>query len=185
MLHKSTHATSDFTCPVCNKRFSRIASLKSHIMLHEKEEVGNQSVQQKTCGACPFESLTPQVCPLLAGRIWSVQSAEMSLSCRASSPCTWRSIAKSCQASESTPARPAKRSSRRRHTSKNTWRVTPRWGWWGSRLLIYFIWLGKQGVKLVNICAGLVDASCPQVVCILQIYWWFNTLFAPPQTPHF
>lgn len=38
-LHKSTHTTSDFTCPVCNKKFSRIASLKSHIMLHEKEEV--------------------------------------------------------------------------------------------------------------------------------------------------
>ncbi|XP_061572310.1 zinc finger protein 236-like [Cololabis saira] len=37
-LHKSTHTMSDFTCPVCNKRFSRIASLKSHIMLHEKEE---------------------------------------------------------------------------------------------------------------------------------------------------
>ncbi|KAM7420296.1 hypothetical protein PAMA_014824 [Pampus argenteus] len=37
-LHKSTHTTSDCTCPVCHKRFSRIASLKSHIMLHEKEE---------------------------------------------------------------------------------------------------------------------------------------------------
>ncbi|XP_035499603.1 zinc finger protein 236-like isoform X2 [Scophthalmus maximus] len=37
-LHKSTHTTSDFTCPVCHKRFSRIASLKSHVMLHEKEE---------------------------------------------------------------------------------------------------------------------------------------------------
>uniref|UniRef100_A0A3P9IB45 Zinc finger protein 236 n=1 Tax=Oryzias latipes TaxID=8090 RepID=A0A3P9IB45_ORYLA len=37
-LHKSTHTTSDFTCPVCNKKFSRIASLKSHVMLHEKEE---------------------------------------------------------------------------------------------------------------------------------------------------
>ncbi|KAK2910564.1 zinc finger protein 236-like isoform X1 [Channa argus] len=37
-LHRSTHTTSDFTCPVCNKKFSRIASLKSHIMLHEKEE---------------------------------------------------------------------------------------------------------------------------------------------------
>uniref|UniRef100_A0A3Q0S018 Zinc finger protein 236 n=1 Tax=Amphilophus citrinellus TaxID=61819 RepID=A0A3Q0S018_AMPCI len=37
-LHKSTHTTSDFTCPVCHKKFSRIASLKSHIMLHEKEE---------------------------------------------------------------------------------------------------------------------------------------------------
>ncbi|CAG6015971.1 unnamed protein product [Menidia menidia] len=37
-LHKSTHTTSDFTCPVCHKKFTRIASLKSHIMLHEKEE---------------------------------------------------------------------------------------------------------------------------------------------------
>ncbi|XP_061676485.1 zinc finger protein 236-like isoform X4 [Syngnathoides biaculeatus] len=37
-LHKSTHTTSDFTCPVCNKKFSRIASLKSHTMLHEREE---------------------------------------------------------------------------------------------------------------------------------------------------
>ncbi|XP_038145267.1 zinc finger protein 236-like isoform X3 [Cyprinodon tularosa] len=37
-LHKSTHNTSDFTCPVCNKRFSRIAGLKSHVMLHKKEE---------------------------------------------------------------------------------------------------------------------------------------------------
>ncbi|XP_072316378.1 zinc finger protein 236-like isoform X1 [Eucyclogobius newberryi] len=37
-LHKSTHSTSDFSCPVCRKKFSRIASLKSHLMLHEKEE---------------------------------------------------------------------------------------------------------------------------------------------------
>uniref|UniRef100_A0A8C7LPF8 Zinc finger protein 236 n=1 Tax=Oncorhynchus mykiss TaxID=8022 RepID=A0A8C7LPF8_ONCMY len=37
-LHKSTHATSNPTCPVCHKKFSRVASLKSHIMLHEKEE---------------------------------------------------------------------------------------------------------------------------------------------------
>uniref|UniRef100_A0A673A1B1 Zinc finger protein 236 n=1 Tax=Sphaeramia orbicularis TaxID=375764 RepID=A0A673A1B1_9TELE len=37
-LHRSTHTTSDFTCPVCHKKFSRIASLKSHVMLHEKEE---------------------------------------------------------------------------------------------------------------------------------------------------
>nr|XP_040021934.1 zinc finger protein 236-like isoform X2 [Gasterosteus aculeatus aculeatus] len=37
-LHKSTHTTADLTCPVCNNRFSRIASLKSHVMLHEKEE---------------------------------------------------------------------------------------------------------------------------------------------------
>uniref|UniRef100_A0A3B4AUW8 C2H2-type domain-containing protein n=1 Tax=Periophthalmus magnuspinnatus TaxID=409849 RepID=A0A3B4AUW8_9GOBI len=37
-LHKSTHSASDFSCPVCHKKFSRIASLKSHLMLHEKEE---------------------------------------------------------------------------------------------------------------------------------------------------
>uniref|UniRef100_A0A3B5MFU7 Zinc finger protein 236 n=1 Tax=Xiphophorus couchianus TaxID=32473 RepID=A0A3B5MFU7_9TELE len=37
-LHKSTHNTSDFTCPVCNKKFSRVAGLKSHVMLHKKEE---------------------------------------------------------------------------------------------------------------------------------------------------
>ncbi|XP_054898100.1 zinc finger protein 236-like isoform X2 [Poeciliopsis prolifica] len=37
-LHKSTHNTSNFTCPVCNKKFSRVAGLKSHVMLHKKEE---------------------------------------------------------------------------------------------------------------------------------------------------
>ncbi|XP_066507917.1 zinc finger protein 236-like [Hoplias malabaricus] len=37
-LHKSTHNSSDPTCPVCDKKFSRVASLKSHIMVHEKEE---------------------------------------------------------------------------------------------------------------------------------------------------
>nr|XP_015212650.1 PREDICTED: zinc finger protein 236 isoform X2 [Lepisosteus oculatus] len=37
-LHKSTHAALDPTCPMCQKKFSRVASLKSHIMLHEKEE---------------------------------------------------------------------------------------------------------------------------------------------------
>ncbi|XP_034031282.1 zinc finger protein 236-like [Thalassophryne amazonica] len=37
-LHKSTHTTSDPTCPVCHKKFSRVASLKAHIMMHEKEE---------------------------------------------------------------------------------------------------------------------------------------------------
>ncbi|XP_038666192.1 zinc finger protein 236-like isoform X2 [Scyliorhinus canicula] len=38
LLHKATHNAVDPTCPVCNKRFSRVASLKAHIMLHEKEE---------------------------------------------------------------------------------------------------------------------------------------------------
>ena len=38
-LHKCTHNGEDPTCPVCNKKFSRVASLKAHVMLHEKEEV--------------------------------------------------------------------------------------------------------------------------------------------------
>lgn len=38
-LHKSTHNGDDPMCPACNKKFSRVASLKAHIMLHEKEEV--------------------------------------------------------------------------------------------------------------------------------------------------
>ncbi|XP_043923038.1 zinc finger protein 236 [Protopterus annectens] len=37
-LHKATHNTEDPVCPVCSKKFSRVASLKAHIMLHEKEE---------------------------------------------------------------------------------------------------------------------------------------------------
>ncbi|XP_032078645.1 zinc finger protein 236 isoform X1 [Thamnophis elegans] len=37
-LHKCTHNGEDPMCPVCNKKFSRVASLKAHIMLHEKEE---------------------------------------------------------------------------------------------------------------------------------------------------
>ncbi|KAG9479133.1 hypothetical protein GDO78_012676 [Eleutherodactylus coqui] len=38
-LHKSTHNVDDPMCPACNKKFSRVASLKAHIMLHEKEEI--------------------------------------------------------------------------------------------------------------------------------------------------
>ncbi|KAG7256038.1 hypothetical protein CRUP_020061 [Coryphaenoides rupestris] len=47
-LHKSTHTTSDPTCPMCHKKFSRVASLKAHIMLHEKEE-------NLICGECGDE----------------------------------------------------------------------------------------------------------------------------------
>ena len=38
-LHKAIHNTDNLECPECKKKFSRVASLKSHIMLHEKEEV--------------------------------------------------------------------------------------------------------------------------------------------------
>ncbi|XP_072906687.1 zinc finger protein 236-like isoform X2 [Hemitrygon akajei] len=38
ILHKATHNANDPSCPVCGKKFSRVASLKAHIMLHEKEE---------------------------------------------------------------------------------------------------------------------------------------------------
>lgn len=34
----ATHNTVDPRCPECHKSFSRIASLKAHVMLHEKEE---------------------------------------------------------------------------------------------------------------------------------------------------
>jgi transcription elongation factor Elf1 len=38
ILHKATHNVDDPRCPECNKKFSRIASLKAHVMLHEREE---------------------------------------------------------------------------------------------------------------------------------------------------
>ncbi|XP_073422598.1 zinc finger protein 236 isoform X3 [Dendrobates tinctorius] len=38
-LHKATHNVHDPVCPACDKKFSRVASLKAHIMLHEKEEI--------------------------------------------------------------------------------------------------------------------------------------------------
>ncbi|GIY64513.1 zinc finger protein 236 [Caerostris extrusa] len=38
LLHEATHCTSDPTCPECHKRFSRLASLKAHLMHHEVEE---------------------------------------------------------------------------------------------------------------------------------------------------
>ena len=41
ILHSSTHisAGNSPTCPECGKRFSRMASLKCHIMIHEMEEI--------------------------------------------------------------------------------------------------------------------------------------------------
>ncbi|XP_067651167.1 zinc finger protein 236-like isoform X1 [Haliotis asinina] len=40
ILHQATHVAENGvpTCPECNKKFSRVASLKAHIMMHEKEE---------------------------------------------------------------------------------------------------------------------------------------------------
>ncbi|KAK3731761.1 hypothetical protein RRG08_035428 [Elysia crispata] len=40
LLHLATHVgpDQDPRCPECGKKFSRVASLKAHIMLHEKEE---------------------------------------------------------------------------------------------------------------------------------------------------
>ncbi|XP_038077236.1 zinc finger protein 236-like isoform X2 [Patiria miniata] len=38
MLHKATHTMGKPECPDCQKTFSRVASLKAHIMLHEREE---------------------------------------------------------------------------------------------------------------------------------------------------
>ena len=38
VLHKATHQTDNPVCPECGKKFARIASLKAHIMMHEKEE---------------------------------------------------------------------------------------------------------------------------------------------------
>ena len=37
-LHLAIHNTDNPLCPECGKKFSRIASLKAHIMMHEKEE---------------------------------------------------------------------------------------------------------------------------------------------------
>lgn len=34
----ATHNTGDPKCPECGKKFARMASLKSHMLLHEKEE---------------------------------------------------------------------------------------------------------------------------------------------------
>ncbi|XP_014671878.1 PREDICTED: zinc finger protein 236-like [Priapulus caudatus] len=37
-LHMATHATDSPSCPECHRRFNRMASLKAHILLHEREE---------------------------------------------------------------------------------------------------------------------------------------------------
>lgn len=34
----ATHNTGEPKCPECGKKFARMASLKSHMLLHEKEE---------------------------------------------------------------------------------------------------------------------------------------------------
>ncbi|XP_008554328.1 zinc finger protein 236 isoform X1 [Microplitis demolitor] len=37
-LHMATHNLGEPKCPECGRKFARMASLKSHLMLHEKEE---------------------------------------------------------------------------------------------------------------------------------------------------
>ncbi|XP_076244279.1 uncharacterized protein LOC143185274 isoform X2 [Calliopsis andreniformis] len=37
-LHMATHNTGEPKCPECGRKFARMASLKSHMLLHEKEE---------------------------------------------------------------------------------------------------------------------------------------------------
>lgn len=37
-LHMATHNTSEPKCPICRQKFGRMASLKAHLMLHEKDE---------------------------------------------------------------------------------------------------------------------------------------------------
>ncbi|CAH1779250.1 unnamed protein product [Owenia fusiformis] len=55
VLHQATHNTDDPVCPECGKKFSRVASLKFHIMMHEKEE-------NLMCTECGDEfSLQPQL----------------------------------------------------------------------------------------------------------------------------
>ena len=39
-LHLATHDPIDLICPECNRAFSRLASFKSHLTIHE-EEVSN------------------------------------------------------------------------------------------------------------------------------------------------
>ncbi len=47
-LHEATHNTDSPECPECGKKFSRLAGLKAHILLHEKEET-------MICGECGDE----------------------------------------------------------------------------------------------------------------------------------
>ena len=37
-LHLATHETKNLNCPECMKKFSRMAGLKAHIRIHEREE---------------------------------------------------------------------------------------------------------------------------------------------------
>ncbi|XP_069476826.1 zinc finger protein 236 isoform X3 [Ambystoma mexicanum] len=48
ILHKSIHKVDSPSCPMCHKKFSRVASLKAHVMLHQKEE-------NLTCPECGDE----------------------------------------------------------------------------------------------------------------------------------
>uniref|UniRef100_UPI00358F8E70 zinc finger protein 236 isoform X2 n=1 Tax=Myxine glutinosa TaxID=7769 RepID=UPI00358F8E70 len=47
-LHRATHQIDRLACPDCGRAFSRVASLKAHIMLHQQEE-------NLMCGECGDE----------------------------------------------------------------------------------------------------------------------------------
>lgn len=38
LLHEATHCKSDPTCPICHRKFQRLAGLKSHMLFHKTEE---------------------------------------------------------------------------------------------------------------------------------------------------
>lgn len=47
-IHMAMHTKSEPMCPICDRKFQRLASLKSHIMLHEVDE-------SFTCVECDAE----------------------------------------------------------------------------------------------------------------------------------
>ncbi|XP_074645057.1 zinc finger protein 236-like [Tubulanus polymorphus] len=51
VLHMATHDPDNPVCPECGKRFSRVASLKAHLMVHEREEI-------LTCPECGDEFIS-------------------------------------------------------------------------------------------------------------------------------
>lgn len=38
-LHMAMHSKGEPTCPICHRKFQRLASLKAHIIIHEVDEI--------------------------------------------------------------------------------------------------------------------------------------------------